>query len=193
MAELRVAKVELILGGQKSGKTTRAEALAASWLASTPGRRAVYIATAQAGDAEMSERIARHRRDRLQRVPAMETLEESDDLARAVRQYGHPDTLIVVDCLTLWLTARLLPLPGAVDRAPLTESDPVAHILEAIDATSGPLVLVSNEIGLGVVPIGREIRAFVDMLGRLNQQVARACTRVTLMAAGLPLVLKEEA
>jgi adenosylcobinamide kinase / adenosylcobinamide-phosphate guanylyltransferase len=192
MADLRVARSELILGGQKSGKTARAEALAAAWLAASPPHRAVYIATAQAWDAEMRERIARHRRDRAQRVPTMETVEEPTELARAIGAHSREDTLVVVDCLTLWLTARLLPAAGALQdpaRAAPTD-DPDTAIARAIATAKGPLVLVSNEIGLGVIPLGPENRAFVDTLGRLNQQAARACERVTLMAAGLPLLLK---
>lgn len=187
MAELRVARSELILGGQKSGKTGRAEALAAAWLAGAAGRRAVYIATAQAWDEEMRERIERHRRDRAQRVPGMETVEEPLELVRAIGAHSRADTLVVVDCLTLWLTARLLPATGGAQPAP---DDRL--IADAVAAAAGPLVLVSNEIGLGVIPMGRDTRTFVDALGRLNQQAALACGRVTLMAAGLPLVLKDE-
>lgn len=188
MAELRVARSELILGGQKSGKTARAEALAAAWLQGSDGHRAIYIATAQAWDEEMQERIARHRRDRAQRVPRMETVEEPLELVRAIGAHSRGDTLVVVDCLTLWLTARLLPAAGDAQPAP---DDRL--IAQAVAAAKGPLVLVSNEIGLGVIPMGRDTRTFVDALGRLNQQAALACARVTLMAAGLPLVLKDEA
>jgi adenosylcobinamide kinase/adenosylcobinamide-phosphate guanylyltransferase len=188
MAELRIASSELVLGGQKSGKTARAEALAAAWLARSPSHRAVYVATAQAGDAEMRERIARHRRDRAQRVPRMETVEEPLELVRAIGDHSRPDTLVVVDCLTLWLTALLLPAAGGARPAPDDQL-----IARAVAAAAGPLVLVSNEIGQGVIPLGAEARAFVDALGRLNQQAALACRRVTLMAAGLPLILKDEA
>jgi adenosylcobinamide kinase/adenosylcobinamide-phosphate guanylyltransferase len=188
MAELRVARSELILGGQKSGKTARAEALAAAWLAQSPAHRAVYIATAQAWDPEMQERIARHRRDRTERVPRMETVEEPRELVRAIAAHGSAGTLVVVDCLTLWLTALMLPAVGAAQAAP--EDQLMAR---AVAACAGPLVLVSNEIGLGVIPMGPQARAFVDALGRLNQQAAQACRRVTLMAAGLPLVLKDAA
>ena len=109
MAELRVARSELILGGQKSGKTARAESLAAAWLAQSPEHRAVYIATAQAWDEEMRERIARHQRQRAERVPRMATVEEPLELAHAIGRHSRADTLIVVDCLTLWLTALLMP------------------------------------------------------------------------------------
>lgn len=187
MADLRVARSELVLGGQKSGKTARAEALAAAWLARSDAHRAIYIATAQAWDEEMQERIARHRRDRAQRVPRMETVEEPLELVRAIGAHSRADTLVVVDCLTLWLTARLLPAAG--DALPAPDDRLIAA---AVAAAKGPLVLVSNEIGLGVIPMGRDTRTFVDALGRLNQQAALACARVTLMAAGLPLVLKDE-
>jgi adenosylcobinamide kinase/adenosylcobinamide-phosphate guanylyltransferase len=121
----------------------------------------------------------------------METVEEPMELARAIGAHSRADTLVVVDCLTLGLTARLLPAAGVV--APREQPDDAAPTLiaGAIAAAAGPLVLVSNEIGLGVVPMGRDTRAFVDALGRLNQQAALACERVTLMAAGLPLVLKD--
>jgi len=188
MAELAVARSELILGGQKSGKTARAEGLAAAWLARSGSHRAVYIATAQAWDDEMRERIARHRRDRSARVPAMQTVEEPLALAQAIGAHGDAATLVVVDCLTLWLTARLMPAAGAAQPADPAPADAV--VAQAVAAAAGPLVLVSNEIGLGVIPMGSEARAFVDALGRLNQQAALACERVTLMAAGLPLVLK---
>lgn len=189
----RPARRELILGGQKSGKTARAENLAAQWLALSPGHRAVYLATAAAADDEMRERIARHRSDRARRVPAMTTVETADALAPAIGRYSAPRTLLVVDCLTLWLTARLLPAHGATADVGSWSSHgtaATAELASAIRAAPGPLVLVSNEIGLGVIPLGQEVRAFVDALGSLNQQAAAACERVTLMVAGLPLLLK---
>jgi adenosylcobinamide kinase/adenosylcobinamide-phosphate guanylyltransferase len=184
MAELRVARSELILGGQKSGKTRRAEDLAAAWLAQSPSHRAIYIATAQAWDEEMGERIARHRQDRAQRVPRMETVEEAHELARAIGAHSRPDTLIVVDCLTLWLTARLMPPEGEPEVVDGSE------IGRALLRCAGPIILISNEIGQGVVPIGRDSRQFVDALGSLNQAAAAACERVTLMSAGLGITLK---
>lgn len=186
---MRVARSELILGGQKSGKTARAESLAAAWLAESPGHEAVYIATAQAWDEEMRERIARHRRDRAERVPRMRTVEEPLALAQAMGAHSRPGTLVVVDCLTLWLTALLMPAVGG-DGTPIPEGGPAPSLAGAIAACAGPLVLISNEIGLGVVPMGRDVRQFVDSLGMLNQQAAAACERVTLMSAGLPLMLK---
>ena len=178
---------ELILGGQKSGKSRRAELRAKAWLDGDPARRAVLIATAQPWDDEMRERIARHRRERAARVPGLRTVEEPLRLAGAIAAHGAPGTLVLVDCLTLWLTAHLMPMTPADHDADAAIRD----LLAAIGAARGPLVLVGNEIGLGVIPMGREVRAFVDALGRLNQEVAAACDRVTWMAAGLPLTLKE--
>ena len=195
MAELRIARSELILGGQKSGKTLRAETLAAAWLDQSPQHRAVYIATAQAWDEEMRERIARHQRQRADRVPRMTTVEEPVELAHAIGQHSRADTLIVVDCLTLWLTARLMPAVGNPHPNPPPEGEGIgneegASIASALRACAGPIVLISNEIGLGVIPMGKDVRTFVDALGGLNQQAAAACERVTLMSAGLPLTLK---
>lgn len=190
---LSVARSELILGGQKSGKSRRAEALAAHWLAGSPGRRALLLATAEAGDEEMRQRIARHQRERALRVPGMGVLEAPRDLAGALAGQGAGDTLIVVDCLTLWLTQwTMAPLENFKQKEAPAHDWPTQSALffEALARCPGPVVLVGNEIGLGVIPLGRPVRAFVDALGTLNQRAAQACERVTLMAAGLPLALK---
>ena len=196
-----IARSELIIGGQKSGKSARAEKLAAQWLAASPTHTAVLVATAQPHDAEMHARIARHRADRAARVPAMCTVEEPLNLADALAQHSTPQTLLVVDCLTLWLTNQLFAYTAP--EAPLAQNNtsnrPVstdntaqaALLLIAIKSATGPVVIVSNEIGLGVIPMGSDVRAYVDALGRLNQDVAHVCQRVTLMAAGLPLFLKD--
>ncbi len=190
MAE--IARSTFILGGQRSGKSRRAELMAREWLKAAPDHRAVMVATGQAWDEEMRERIARHQTDRALRVPGMVTVEEPLALADALRRQSGPETLIVVDCLTLWLTNLMMPADPAqaLDEAAVVAAGD--DLCAAIAAAPGPVVLVGNEIGLGVIPMGREVRAFVDTLGRLNQQVAAACERVTLMAAGLPLTLKDE-
>ena len=188
---------ELILGGQKSGKSRRAELLARDWLAQSGEHRAVLIATGEAWDDEMRERIARHQRDRAERVPGLQTVEEPHDVAAALTRLSTPHTLLVVDCLTLWLTRWTMPV--GVEAMSFEQKQALAldwqaqaaMFLEAVRKSPGPVVLVGNEIGLGVIPMGREVRAFVDALGTLNQQVAQVCPRVTLMAAGLPLTLKE--
>jgi adenosylcobinamide kinase/adenosylcobinamide-phosphate guanylyltransferase len=186
---------ELILGGQKSGKTRRAEQAARDWMDAAPGRQAVYLATGQAWDDEMRARIARHQVERAERVPGMQTVEAPRLLAQALQTHSSPQCLVVVDCLTLWLTNWMMPME---DAAPSTSNSSVtqdwnaqrALFLEVLPRCPGPVVVVGNEIGLGVIPLGREVRAFVDALGVLNQDVARACSRATLMAAGLPLQLK---
>ena len=184
---VEIARSEFILGGQRSGKSRRAESLARRWLDGAPARHAVLIATGQAWDDEMRERIARHQRDRAERVPGMLTVEEPLSLAQALRASSTPHTLVVVDCLTLWLTNLLMPASGQ----PADVDAPRLSLCQAIASVPGPVVLVGNEIGLGVIPMGSEVRAFVDALGGLNQAVAAACERVTLMAAGLPLTLKD--
>ncbi len=189
-------RTQLILGGQKSGKSRRAELLARQWLQADAGHQAVLVATGQAWDAEMSERIARHRRDRAERVPGMLTIEEPRELAQVLARHSSPQRLLVIDCLTLWLTNWLMPMPVQAEN--LESYQPKSHdwqaqlalFLKALDAAVGPVILVGNEIGLGVIPMGREARAFVDALGLLNQQAAAHCESVTLMCAGLPLALK---
>ena len=196
---------EFILGGQRSGKSRRAELLARDWLAQSTGHKAVMLATATAWDDEMVARIARHQQDRANRVPGMQTVEEPIHLGEAIQTHSTPQTIVVVDCLTLWLTNLLMPYDSAENSLENTKNDlknapnnaldqqirvQIATFLIAIKNAAGPLVLVGNEIGLGVIPMGRETRAFVDALGRLNQDVAAACERVTFMAAGLPLTLK---
>ncbi len=196
---------ELILGGQKSGKSRRAELLALQWLQQDATHRVVLLATALAGDAEMAQRIARHQQDRQgcpELAARLSTHEVPHQLAQAIAQHSQPQVLVVVDCLTLWLTNWLMPLdPTHQDLAQqyLVKEPPPAdtpfataqnQLLEALGQAPGPVVLVSNEIGLGVVPMGEQVRQFVDALGVLNQQVAAVCQRVTFMAAGLPLVLK---
>ena len=189
---LSAARSELILGGQKSGKSRRSELLARSWLAQSPVHQAVMIATAQPWDEEMRERITRHQTDRAERVPGMQTVEEPLALGETLARHSQPQTLVVVDCLTLWLTNLLMPMDDSKQNEPPAHAarPQIAMVLRAIENAAGPVVLVGNEIGLGVIPLGRETRAFVDALGLLNQQVAQACQRVTFMAAGLPLTLK---
>lgn len=189
--ELTPATRELILGGQRSGKSRRAEELAAAWLAQSSQHKAVFVATAQAWDEEMRVRILRHQADRAERLPRMQTVEECFDLAAMIRTHSAADCLLVVDCLTLWLTNWQMPAPpAAADLARLERAE--QDFLAALATAAGSVVLVSNEIGLGVIPMGREVREFVDRLGRLNQSVARVCTRVNLMAAGLALSLKDD-
>lgn len=166
----------LVLGGARSGKSSHAERLVLGW-----GLSPVYVATAEPRDAEMAERIARHRDDRA--AGGWTTVEEPVDLAGAVAAHGGPRRALLVDCLTLWLSNLMLRDHDVATRQ--------ADLLAALAAAGGPVVLVSNEIGLGLVPETPLGRRFRDAQGRLNQAVAAACPRVVFVAAGLPLVLKQ--
>jgi len=166
--------VTLILGGARSGKSRYAETLVTGAAAF-----ATYIATAEAGDAEMAARIAEHRK---RRGEFWRTVEEPLDVAGAIRAHAAAERPILVDCLTLWLSNLLL-----AGRVVEHESEILCGTLREAD---GPVVLVANEVGMGLVPdtpLGREFR---DEAGRLNQQVAALADRVVFVAAGLPLVLK---
>ena len=175
------ATTTLILGGARSGKTRRGLTLCEE-LYRTAGLQPVYLATAQAFDAEMHERIDRHRAER---GPHWRTVETPLDLPAAIGAYGTAETCLLVDCLTLWLTNLMLSDPPRdLDAA---ETELVAALREA----RGPVVLISNEVGLGIVPENALARRFRDAAGRLNQTVAAACDTVELVAAGLPIVLKK--
>ena len=172
----RDARITLVLGGARSGKSRHAEALVSA--CAPPWR---YIATAEAHDDEMRDRIARHRADR----PAgFDTVEAPLRLCEALRAASSPRRLVVVDCLTLWLTNWLMPMTGE----PCLEDwrTECADLQRLLPQLASPVVFVSNEVGWGVMPMGREVRAYVDELGRLNQLVARQCAELTLMVAGQP-------
>ena len=173
----RLPAITLVLGGARSGKSRYAEALVTG--ASQAG---IYIATGEAGDAEMAARIAHHR---AHRGEFWRTIEEPLDLAAAILAHADPARPALVDCLTLWV-ANLLGAGRIVEH----ESE---ALLGALRDARGPLVLVSNEVGLGLVPETPLGRTFRDEAGRLNQAVAALADRVVFIAAGLPLVLKGEA
>ena len=169
--------VTLVLGGARSGKSREAERL----VESQPGP-CLYLATAEPGDAEMAERIRQHR---ARRGPRWETLEEPLDLSGVLGRAARPDGAVLVDCLTLWLSNLL----GA-ERDPAAEG---ARLVETLDGLAGPVVLVSNEVGLGIHPANALARRFVDEAGRLHQRVAAVAQSVIFMAAGLPLQMKTPA
>ncbi len=170
----------LVLGGARSGKSRHAEAL-------VEGRAtaAVYVATAEARDGEMAERIERHRARRAAAPGAIrwQTVEEPIALTRCLLELARPDWPILVDCLTLWLSNLML---AGRDVAAET-----AGLVAAIPLLAGPVVLVANEVGLGIVPDNALARAFRDHAGLLNQSLAAMADRVVFLAAGLPLVLKQ--
>lgn len=170
---------ELIVGGQRSGKSRHAERLALRWQAL--GGRVAVVATALAADAEMRERIEHHRATR----PAgFETVEAPRALGAALAGVDDAGTLVVVDCLTLWLVNWLMPAGGAPDAAGWQTER--AALLALLPRLQSRVVFVANEVGWGVSPLGAEVRDYVDELGRLNQDIARRCGRLTLMVAGQP-------
>ena len=164
----------LVLGGARSGKSAFAERLVAE-----TGLSRHYIATGRAFDDEMRERIARHREDR---GDGWQTHEEPLALAARIADVARADRAVLVDCLTLWVTNLML-----------EERDIAAEcsgLLEALRQAPGRIVLVSNEVGLGIVPENRMARAFRDHAGRLHQKVAALVPEVYFIAAGLPLKMK---
>lgn len=167
----------LILGGARSGKSGYAELQALA----TPGiQQWIYVATADAGDAEMAARIQHHRNAR---DACWQTVEEPAQLASVLARYDDTNTCVLVDCLTLWLTHCLAGECWAAERD---------AFVEAVAASRANLLLVSNEVGSGVVPLGEMCRRFVDASGRLHQRLASVCDRVTLVVAGLPVGLKRD-
>ncbi|NVZ22229.1 bifunctional adenosylcobinamide kinase/adenosylcobinamide-phosphate guanylyltransferase [Pseudomonas costantinii] len=168
--------LQLILGGARSGKSRLAEKLA-----SESGLPVIYIATSQPLDGEMNERVTQHRQ---RRPEAWGLIEEPVELARVLRENAALDRCLLVDCLTLWLT-NLLMLDSPERLA--FERD---HLLETLASLPGEIIFVSNETGLGVVPLGELTRRYVDEAGWLHQALAERCQRVVLTVAGLPLTLK---
>ena len=173
----RAGSIELILGGAPSGKSALAESLAQQ-----DGRPVTYVATAEALDGEMADRIARHR----ERRPADWALVEAPmALAETVTTHAAAGRLLLVDCLTLWLSNLLAAGEGALER----ERE---ALLTTLPQLPGRILLVSNEVGLGIVPDNAPARRFRDEAGRLNQAVAARADRVIFTVAGLHQVLKGE-
>lgn len=180
--------IELVIGGARSGKSAFAEREAL-----VSGLRVTYVATAQAQDAEMERRVAHHR---ARRPDTWRSIEAPLRLAETLQAEAAPDTCLLVDCLTLWLSnlffagaAARQAEAGEAMACPLLAEETQA-LLDALPVLPGRIILVSNEVGWGIVPMHPVSRLFADEQGRLNQRVAAVCDRVTLVAAGLPLELK---
>jgi adenosylcobinamide kinase/adenosylcobinamide-phosphate guanylyltransferase len=168
---------QLILGGARSGKSRLAQERAIAI-----NKPVIYIATADAGDAEMEQRIALHRSDR----PAEWTVKEVPiDLPQALSELSGSGETVLVDCLTLWLTNLLLKDLSVMQQG-------MQDMIAAVTAFKGDLILVSNEVGWGIVPMGELSRQFQDNTGRLHQELAKIAERVTLSVAGIPLDVKTE-
>ncbi|MBV8663620.1 MAG: bifunctional adenosylcobinamide kinase/adenosylcobinamide-phosphate guanylyltransferase [Hyphomicrobiales bacterium] len=164
----------LVLGGARSGKSRYAQALAEGCAAER-----LYLATAGAGDAEMSARIARHQAERGE---GWRTREEPLELAVALSAEAREGRVVLVDCITIWLSNALL--------AGIDPAERIAELAATVAQLNGPAVLVSNEVGAGIVPATSLGREFRDWQGRANQELARVCGAVVLVAAGLPTLLK---
>ncbi|MCU7974757.1 bifunctional adenosylcobinamide kinase/adenosylcobinamide-phosphate guanylyltransferase [Shewanella sp. SW36] len=205
--------IHLVLGGARSGKSRYGEALVRQYTAL--GFDACYVATAQALDDEMATRIAKHQAGRSDDGIEWQLFEESLALTALLKQLAKPGRVILVDCLTLWLTNQLLasnvniddePAPTewnatdfAVSTSATSISDDKAYaswqaektaFVDSLVELEGVVILISNEVGSGIVPLGELSRQFVDEAGWLNQAVANLADNVTLVVAGLPLALK---
>lgn len=176
MRDFSEPSVTLVLGGARSGKSAYGERLVEG-----VGGPMTYIATAEAGDDEMAARIADHR---ARRGNHWTTVEEPLELAEALAHADQPGAAVLVDCLTLWL-ANLM----AAERDIPTEGRRLTDTLEQVE---GAVVLVANEVGLGIVPDNPQARAFRDHAGRLNQSIAQVAENAVFVAAGLPMILKGE-
>lgn len=179
----------LYLGGARSGKSMLAETAAHAWLQNHPDGQVVYVATAQAGDKEMQVRINKHQQSR----PANWLLiEEPMQLAEVLRaKSASPQaTCVLVDCLTLWLSNHLCQQVDDKTDVEALAAQAVRELASVVKQYTGELILVSNEVGSGIVPMGELSRQFQDLSGRMNQALARECDKATLVVAGLPLNLK---
>ena len=176
-----MSDLQFVIGGMRSGKSRFAQTLAA------PHRHVVVIATALAADAEMRERIERHRADRPAHWRVVEVPPSDSGLADAIQANAAADGCLLIDCLMVWLSQLICPPPGvaAVDADRAT-----ASTLQAVRTAPGRTIVVSNEIGLGVVPMEASTRRVVDALGRLHQDIAASARRVSWMVAGLPVTIK---
>ncbi|WHP06243.1 MULTISPECIES: bifunctional adenosylcobinamide kinase/adenosylcobinamide-phosphate guanylyltransferase [Acinetobacter] len=170
--------LQLILGGARSGKSRLAEQIAKDC-----GLAVVYIATAQALDEEMQQRIQHHQQ---QRPMGWQLCEETIFLADQLLQLDQENQLILVDCLTLWLTNLLLAEDAAL------QQQQTEKLLKVLPQLKSDIVLVSNETGLGVVPMGEISRCFVDEAGRLHQALGQLADKVVFCVAGFPMILKGE-
>jgi adenosylcobinamide kinase / adenosylcobinamide-phosphate guanylyltransferase len=164
----------LVLGGARSGKSRTA-----LQLAEQASSKRIYVATAQAFDEEMRERIALHC---LERDHSWQTVDAPLELSQAIQAQTHPARAVLVDCLTLWLSNIVL-----AERDLSIETD---QLIGAVRGAQGPLILVSNEVGQGIVPSTPLGRSFRDEQGRLNQRIAESCDAVVFVAAGCPILLK---
>lgn len=175
-----MSDVHLILGGARSGKSAYAEKIAAE-----SGFPVTYIATAQVYDNEFGQRVEHHR---LRRPAHWQTIEQSFNLGLVLKNHASANSCVIIDCLTLWLAQCICPDCERPEN--LNWLDERNALLQALAEVPGLILLVSNEVGMGIVPLGEINRQFQDEQGRLNQSVAQVANKVSFVAAGLPLTLK---
>lgn len=168
---------QLIMGGARSGKSRLAQEYAINWQARTQGE-VIVIATAEVTEGEMAKRIAHHKIHRPQDWKLVET---TLDLTEALSKFSRADNLILVDCMTLWLSN--------IQLSELSWAQAKQDLLDVVSQLPGEVIFISNEVGQGVVPLGELSREFVDESGWLNQSLARKVDQVTMVIAGLPLIL----
>jgi len=175
-----MAQKILLLGGSRSGKSSRAEAFALDW----PQDKRIYVATYQDNgeDPEMLDRIKRHQE---KRGPHWKTIEVDHRLSELLQEHNNPSSFILVDCLTLWLSSQFL-----IESNPLEIEKALVDLAQTVKEFKGSLILVSNELGSGLVPFDKESRAFRDASGMMNQMIAAEADHVEVLVAGLPQVLK---
>lgn len=184
-----MARVTFVLGGCRSGKSRFALEAAAS----IPADQRVFIATAVPFDEEMRTRVARHQAER---GDAWTTIEVPQNLPEAIREYGgRPERVVLVDCLTLWINNLLLEASESGSGSEATSAliqTRIVRLVAAIESARCPVVLVSNEVGAGIVPENRLARSFRDLVGSMNQAVAACASRVFWVVAGIPVAIKKE-
>lgn len=168
--------IELILGGARSGKSSYAERIAKQ-----SNHEVIYIATSQVRDAEMQCRVEHHKQ---QRPVEWLVIEEPCLLPEVLKEQSKPNRCILVDCLTLWLSNCMFEFPE------YQWEERKATFLTSLTELEGTIIFVSNEVGCGIIPMGKETRQFVDQAGWLHQALASQVDKVTLVTAGLPLQLK---
>ncbi|BBB29779.1 bifunctional adenosylcobinamide kinase/adenosylcobinamide-phosphate guanylyltransferase [Neptunomonas japonica] len=166
--------IHFIIGGARSGKSSYAENLAGN-----SGAEVIYIATAQAYDDEMQERIQQHKH---QRPSQWDTFEEPIEIGNVINDKSSPTNCLLIDCLTLWVTNLLCENKNMADYK--------QQLVDALSNVKGDVILVSNETGMGVVPMGELTRRYCDEAGWLHQEIAALADQVVLMVAGIPVVIK---
>jgi len=171
--------ITLILGGARSGKSRYAEKIGENWLNENPKGERIYLATCQVFDDEMSNRVDKHKE---QRGGNWTTIEEPLLLSEALKRETNSSRFVLVDCLTLWLTNHLL--------AENDTDEAITELCETLTQIESDVVLVANEVGLGIVPDNKLARQFRDIAGLCNQRVAAVTDKVVFIAAGLPMTLK---